>query len=163
VEATHAHAQLHANAADAAEAAVRMLRDRGERVTSPRRAVIEALAATSRHLTADEIVHAVGVADAHRATVYRTVEMLERSGVLSVWREVGGPTRFHLLSSGDSAEHVHARCRSCGAVEGFASSLFAAVTDAVDDEWGFSLDLPASVFSGLCRDCRARSDQTAVK
>ena len=59
-------------------AAIRALRDRNERVTLAREAVIEVLDGTDEHLSADQIVTraeqtAPGV---HRATVYRALATL---------------------------------------------------------------------------------------
>ena len=63
-------------ATDLVEASIAVLRGRGERLTTPRRLVIEELAATTGHLSADDLLERVTTRSpgVHLATVYRTLE-----------------------------------------------------------------------------------------
>lgn len=138
---------------DAVDAAVRALRQRGDRVTAPRRALIEALAAAPAHPSADDLVRQLqGLdADVHRATVYRTLEFLVRAGVVAHVHLPHGATAYHLVGDGHRS-HAHLVCRGCGQlvdVPGLLDGLAADLRDRI----GFELDLDHVALTGWCRRC----------
>ena len=105
----HRHGHTH----DLTGAPVAALRSHGLRATEPRLRVLAAMGGRD-HLTA-EALHRLVESDGGRAialtTVYRTLESLERAGL--VWAthvpEVG--RTYH---QGDHPPHAHLRCRVCG-------------------------------------------------
>jgi Fur family ferric uptake transcriptional regulator len=137
-----------------------LLRAHGDRVTASRRAVVEALVAGGHHVTADEIVARVTAvagggdgardADAHRATVYRTLDRLEELGVVSHVHLGHGPSTFHL----DDRPHHHAVCSSCGAVVEVPLDALDGLAARLRDEHGFELSSQHFALSGRCASCR---------
>src|SRR5213078_577636 len=97
-----------------AERIIDDLRRRGERITPARRAVIDELASAEGHLTADDLVDRVHatVPSAHRATIYRTMDTLERLGVVEHTHLGHGRAVYHLADD----RHGHLVCEHCGAV-----------------------------------------------
>ncbi|WP_404433854.1 transcriptional repressor [Microbacterium lacus] len=155
-EATHAH--LHHSSPDAAvEVALDALRARGERVTTARRAVLDVLARTHEHLSADQVVADLEkvAPDVHRATVYRTLEMLADLGVLSHLHSTGGATVYHFASSPEGHEHLHAQCRVCGAIIVIPADALAEASVRVSRATGFAIDGPQSTLMGVCAECIA--------
>lgn len=153
----HDHERLHSRAAaDAVSAAVVRLRERGERVTAPRRAVLEALAGRSDHLTADEVSTLLEGTDVHRATVYRTLDVLAAAGVVSHRHIAGGAARYHLASAAAGAEHLHGHCRGCGTVVVLPADALAGAAARLREAAGFRLEAEQSTLVGLCSDCAAR-------
>lgn len=150
----HDHEQLHSRAAaDAVSAAVVRLRERGERVTAPRRAVLEVLAGRSDHLTADEVSILLEGTDVHRATVYRTLDVLAAAGVVSHRHHAGGATRYHLAAAAEGAEHLHGHCRGCGTVVVLPADALASAAATLREAGGFRLEAEQSTLVGLCREC----------
>jgi Fur family ferric uptake transcriptional regulator len=148
------HEALHsAEPAGSVAAAITRLRALDHRVTAPRRAVIEILARRPDHLTIEEIALAVGGDEAHRATIYRTVEVLAEAGVLSTFRDANSPARFHLASLDDDSRHLHARCRACGRVVALPVDVLADVADRAAAATGFVVDVQNSVLIGQCGNC----------
>ncbi|WP_168202682.1 MULTISPECIES: Fur family transcriptional regulator [Georgenia] len=149
VEHDHVH---HAAGPRSAQAAVAALRARGERITSGRRAVLDVLSASADHLTAEEVVAALGDSTVHRATVYRTLDLLVAAGVVAYRRLPGGATSYHLAATGEGYEHLHGYCHRCGTVVVLPA-------DALDDvgellrRAGFRLDARHSDLVGLCERC----------
>ncbi|WP_051191926.1 Fur family transcriptional regulator [Microbacterium luticocti] len=150
------HARLHAHAADeAVQAALDALRVRGHRVTAGRRAVLQALAAHSEHLSAEQIVRAVEAGHAHRATVYRTLDLLVAAGVVSLRPTGSGAVRYHLATMAPAAAHLHGMCRVCGAVVVLPGEAMAPTVTAVRAATGFQVDAAASTLVGECAACSA--------
>lgn len=140
---------------DPVVAATRALRERGQRVTRPRLAVIEALATLDGHPSAEAVASAVATtSDAvHRATIYRTLDTLADLGVVTHVHSSQGTTSYHLA---DLAEpHLHARCRTCATVVDLPVDLLDDVTRTVDEASGFDLEPGHVALSGRCAACRA--------
>lgn len=157
---TDAHEHLHLESPDAAfDAAVAALRTHGERVTDARRAVVEVLARTHDHMSADQVVTALESSRpaVHRATVYRTLDVLADLGVVSHMHVPGGATAYHLAASSAGHEHLHARCRLCGVVVVIPVDTLAAASRHVADESGFLLEAQQSTLVGVCAGCAGRS------
>lgn len=139
----------------AADLATRLLRDRGQRVTRPRLAVVEALDRLPGHPSAEQVAAEVASAapGVHRATVYRTLETLAEVGVVTHVHMSHGTTAYHLASA-EGEPHLHARCGVCGRVLDLPPDLLDAARDRVAAELGFELDTGHVALSGRCADCR---------
>ncbi len=135
-------------------AARRLLRSRGQRVTRPRIAVVEALARLHGHPSAEQVAAEVATAapGVHRATVYRTLEKLADLGVVTHVHMSHGTTAYH-LSDAHGEPHLHARCLVCGRVLDLPPDLLDGARDRVADEVGFDLDTGHVALSGRCADC----------
>jgi Fur family ferric uptake transcriptional regulator len=134
-----------------ADAILSLLRASGDRITTSRRAVVEALLAGDHHVTAEEV--ATRVADhnpeVHRATVYRTLDRLQELGVVSHVHLGHGPSTFHV----NDRPHHHAVCSSCGSVVEVPLAALDDLADRLRDEHGFELSPQHFALSGRCRAC----------
>lgn len=150
------HARLHrGDPAAAVEVAIEVLRSAGERVTEPRRVIIEVLAATTDHVGAEQLVEAVEAVDAgiHRATVYRTLDLFVDLGIVSHLHNTSGAALYHLAAvrRGRGREHLHASCRGCGRIVDLPADV---LDDAVARLAGaFRLEPERSALFGLCEAC----------
>ena len=136
---------------DRLEEILEQLRERGGRVTTPRRAIITALLDADDHVTADALVEAVGTAhpEIHLSTVYRTLERLTELGVINHVHLGHGPAVYHL--AGDS--HHHLVCDDCGAIIELPANAFDALVRRVERDYGFRLDAHHFALGGHCRSC----------
>lgn len=150
---THGGSRLPDVAARVEHARAR-LTARGQRVTSPRLAVIEALATMTGHPDA-EAVHEVVAATTgmHRATTYRVLHHLVELGIVTHVHPEHSTVRFHLADGEGADEHVHISCLSCGRVlDAPPGVLDEAATRLA--EVGFTLHPGHVALSGTCRQCR---------
>jgi len=153
------HEHLHATATvDAVRVAVARLRLRGQRVTAPRRAVLEVLSSRPEHLTADEVSELLDGTDVHRATVYRTLDLLAATGVVSHRHTAGGATRYHLAATAEGHEHLHGHCRSCGTVAVLPADALDHIIARLRAVSGFHLEVEQSSLAGLCETCAAGAE-----
>ena len=142
-------------AAARVEAVLSALRDTGGRVTTGRRAIVQALyGAGDHHITADDLARAVQAdhPDVHLSTVYRTLESLEALGIVTRVTLGHGPVVFHLA---DHAHH-HLRCERCGSVVEIPGDLVAPLARSVAVTYGFTLAPSHLVLAGVCDDCASR-------
>ena len=93
----------------------------GRRITTARRLVIELLARTSEHLTADDLATRVHDAhpEIHLSTVYRTLDSLHEWGLVEHVHQPHGPSFFHLAGA-----HRHLVCEQCGRIHDVPAAEF---------------------------------------
>lgn len=125
------------------------LRTEGRRVTTARRLVIELLARTSEHLTADDLATRVHAAhpEIHLSTVYRTLDSLHDWGLVEHVHQPHGPSFFHLAGA-----HRHLVCEQCGRIHDVPAAEFDALVARIRDRYGFELHVGHVALVGRCRD-----------
>ena len=138
------------------------LRSRGLRLTAQREQVLAAVAALE-HATPEAILArlreqtAPGATAPDTSTVYRTLELLERLGL--VWHThlgKGAPV-YHAAEH----PHLHVVCASCGSIAAAPPGLLDAAAERLEADLGFLVDVGHVALSGTCAACRerARSEQ----
>jgi Fur family ferric uptake transcriptional regulator len=135
------------------------LRARGLRLTSQRQRVLAAVAALE-HGTPEEIHVRLreeagpGGAAPDTSTVYRTLELLERLGL--VWHThlgKGAPV-YHASQH----PHLHVVCQSCGQISSVDPALLDGAAERLAGELGFTLDVGHVALSGTCRACSEKEN-----
>jgi Fur family transcriptional regulator, ferric uptake regulator len=140
---------------DNVERTLRILQDSGYRLTSPRRAVIEATQRLDRAFTAEELLNELSVSrsDVGRATVFRTLDVLVQNGVLDRIHRPDG-CHSYVLSIPGTGHHHHLICSDCGAVVQFEECTVAPLLEALSERTNFQIsDHWLEVF-GRCGSCR---------
>ena len=133
---------------------VTTLRGEGLRITEPRRLVCEVIATRhSDHLSAAAIYDAVvqdldGGVD--RATVYRTLDVLEEAGAIKHGHIGHGPTVYHLA---EESTHQHLVCNNCEKVTTVDDGTIAPLLDGITEATGFTVDIEHIALTGLCETC----------
>lgn len=131
------------------------LRLRGRRATSSRRAVIEAMESLGQHFSAEEVSQAVRSAGVGRATVYRTLRLLQDEGLLCRVLLEGGDLHYRLTERG---HHHHITCTVCGAVRDFSDQEISGVMEDIARREGYSLRGHWIEIYGRCAVCDSRAD-----
>ena len=130
-----------------------LLRRRGGRVTSARRAVLTALLGHEEHASADElaaVVHASNP-DVHLSTVYRTLDAFEQLGVVTHVHLGHGRAVYHLTDR----IHHHAVCEQCDRVVQLPLEVFADLHARLRREFGFEVGAHHFALVGRCAACAA--------
>jgi Fur family ferric uptake transcriptional regulator len=131
------------------------LRAQGLRLTPQRQQVLAAVAELD-HATPEAIGARLreqagpGGAAPDTSTVYRTLELLERLGL--VWHThlgKGAPV-YHASEH----PHLHVVCASCGEISSADPALLEAAAERLAADLGFTLDVGHVALSGTCRRCR---------
>ncbi|NCY21273.1 transcriptional repressor [bacterium] len=125
------------------------LKTAGLKSTPGRRAILETMAKVRRPLTPEEIHQRVGSKTCDRATVYRILDSLLKTGLIQQIH-VRGKKLF--LSEETTHHHHHAVCRQCGATVCLDQCLIAPLEKEARD-LGFC-ELQHSIqLTGLCAKC----------
>ncbi len=129
-----------------------LLRGDGGRVTTGRRAIVQALmTAPDHHVTAEDIALLVQTdqPDVHLSTVYRTLDALERLGAVGRLNLGPGPAVYHLR---DHAHH-HFVCESCGIVIELDDDAVAPWIDSLGARYGLTMSSDPLTITGHCAAC----------
>jgi Fur family ferric uptake transcriptional regulator len=126
------------------------LHQRGLRMTPQRQLVLDAVRALG-HATPEQICARVQeVAPAvNITTVYRTLDLLERIGVVRHTHLGHGAPSY----SEQEHEHVHLVCHDCGSVVEVPTTVMDGLTGRLRTEHGFELDVTHVALSGRCDHC----------
>ena len=125
-----------------------VLEDEGYRITAPRRSVIGLLEQKGEGFTAEEISEELpGVG---RATVYRTIKLLQRVGVVCKIAMPDGAPKYSLARV---EHHHHTVCVRCGVVGEFRHASIERMLRAIGKEIdGEIIGHRIEVFT-LCENC----------
>ena len=128
------------------------LEERGHRTTSPRRAVVNAIAGQNKHFTAEELRGQLP--DVGRATIYRSLRLLVDSGVLCRVLLEEGDLHYQLSHQG---HHHHLLCVECGSSQDLLGCDIEDLLQTVSSAHRFQLSGHWLEVYGKCHDCIARA------
>ena len=129
------------------------LSELGYRLTPQRVMVLSALENSGNHISAEEIYAQIVAKypQVNISTVYRTLELLKRLGLVTETNLWGGRVRYHPTAKG---HHHHLVCQECGAIIDLDESLLSPLKSALLREYKFSADLRHLAIFGRCTNCK---------
>lgn len=139
------------------------LRGHGYRITVPRQAIIEALHSTEGHLSAEDIYLSVRTKypQIGLTTVYRTLELLARMGIVFKFDFGDGRSRYELSEGPEGyRHHHHLVCSGCGRVIDYSEyldseqQLLDKTEGGLSEKYGFKITNHLIRFYGLCDNCQ---------
>ncbi|MGA9527314.1 MAG: transcriptional repressor [Terriglobales bacterium] len=132
------------------------LADRGIRMTIQRRAILQVIETASKHLDASQILRKAqrleGSVD--RSTVYRTLELLKRQGLIDELdlMHVNGEGHYYERKLGP--DHIHMACLRCGKITEFVSEIFDSLKNQLQRDCRFHIVVSRLEVGGYCSACR---------
>ena len=130
----------------------------GIRLTAQRRALIETIQDATSHLDAASLLELARKRDPNidRATVYRTIELLKRLGMVDELDLMHLNGEKHYYEVKTQKDHLHLACFECGAIEEFASPTFERLKREIAEKNDFEIQVMRLEVGGLCKQCTAR-------
>ncbi|MDH5694989.1 MAG: transcriptional repressor [Dehalococcoidia bacterium] len=131
---------------------IKKLSEQGYRLTPQRIMVLSAIENSDDHISAEEIYAQViaRFPQVNISTVYRTLELLKRLGLVTETDFGEGRVRYHPVGKG---HHHHLVCQECGAIIDLDESVLTALKSALLWEYKFSADLRHLAIFGRCVKC----------
>lgn len=122
------------------------------RLTSQRRAIIDAAFGTEEHFTADQLLAWSRERDrsVSRATVYRTLPLLTESGLVREM-DFGGDHTVYDPNYADHPNHSHIICLDCGRIVEFENETIERLESQISRELGFELKTQRLHLAGRCQ------------
>ena len=130
------------------------LRQHNLPVTQQRLAIANVVFASDRHLSVEDVANDVAAEgeNAGTATIYRTLDLLVRSGLV-VERDFGEGFRRFEPARG-IPHHEHMLCTICGRVDEFRDERLERMTTIIAESHGYSRQRHRLVIYGVCADCQ---------
>jgi Fe2+ or Zn2+ uptake regulation protein len=131
---------------------------KGIRLTKQRRVLLQVMETARRHLDAAEILERAQKIDARvtRVTVYRTLDLLKRHGLIDELDLLHLRGDRHFYESHGPRDHIHVACMRCGKVREFESELYEELKRQISRDCGIEITVSRTEVGGLCDDCRKK-------
>lgn len=139
---------------DLAEA-VAVMRERGLRLSTPRRLLLERLFAAAAPLSAEDLSGSLAL---DLAVTYRNLETLEANGLVHHVHLGHGPGLYALVGAGD---HEYLYCERCGAVRTVVPEELDGVRASLRKRFGYVAHFTHHAIVGNCEGCEARDSEGA--
>lgn len=132
---------------------VKELGEKGYRLTPQRMMVLAAIEDSANHISAEEIYAQVAAKYPHVniSTVYRTLDLLKKLGLVTETDLGGGRVRYHPAEKG---HHHHLVCQECGRVIDLDESVLSLLKGTLRREYDFNADLRHLAIFGRCGKCK---------
>ena len=114
--------------------------EKGYRLTPQRMMIVSAMESSDDHISAEEIYAQVAAkySNVNISTVYRTLELLKKLGLVYEIDLGEGRIRYHAEGSG---HHHHLVCQNCGKVIDIHEASLSSLRDILLHEYNFQAEL----------------------
>lgn len=132
------------------------LASRGIRMTAQRRAILGVIETASKHLDASQILRKARRVDAtvDRSTVYRTLDLLKRQGMIDELDLMHLKGDGHYYERKLGPDHIHMACLRCGKIAEFVSETFDSLKKQLERDCRFHIVVSRLEVGGYCSGCR---------
>ena len=136
-----------------AERIAKRLRELGYRLTPQRVMIVDAIENSNHHISAEEIYIQVRAKYPHMniSTIYRTMELLKRLGLVTETNLGEGRVRYH---SAEKGHHHHLVCQKCNKIIDLDETLLFPLKSALRERHNFEADLRHLAIFGYCLHCK---------
>lgn len=138
---------------------IRVLDEAGHRLTEPRMQLVKAVAAQDeRPFTGEDLYEELKQVGMGRATVFRTLKLLQDLGILSRLHLPEG-CQHYVVSPPEhqhSAHHDRLICRECGRVAYLENCPMGEVIARIAKDSGYQVETHHLDLLGVCADCLAK-------
>jgi len=125
-------------------------------MTAQRRLLVGIIQDSPRHLDAAGLLEIARKQDRDidRATVYRTIGLLKRHGLIDELDLMHIQGEKHYYEAKTSRDHCHMACFRCGSIMEYVSSSFEKLKEEMAAQSGFQIRVVRLEVGGVCKRCR---------
>src|SRR5271157_2639329 len=134
------------------------IRERGIRLTRQRRVILEVMDAAEQHLDVDQILERAQKihAGVHLVTVYRTIDLLKKHGLIDELDLLHLRGDRHYYESHGPRDHIHVACLRCGKVREFESRLYEQLKEQIARDFHMKVTVSRTEVGGYCEECQPK-------
>lgn len=137
------------------------LQKKGERLTLPRRLVIEALGQSHTHQTIKDLQQHINDKNLNHqlseTTIYRVLQWLKEMGIISQTDLAQSGVVYALTNN---QYHHHLVCLKCDNTFTVEDELFASLREELNTKYGFEARIEHMAIYGQCKKCQ---DELAIQ
>src|SRR5467141_3656322 len=128
---------------------------RGIRMTRQRRVILQVMDDAEQHLDVDQILERAQKidSDVHLVTVYRTIELLKKHGLIDELDLLHLRGDRHYYETHGPRDHIHVACLKCGKVREFESQLYEQLKSQIERDFKMKVTLSRTEVGGYCAEC----------
>ena len=137
------------------------LQNEGYKYTNQREEVLKILLNNKdSHLSCDEVHGIVSQErmDVGIATIYRTLQLFEKLGIVYKINFDDGVSRYELNFGTGDHHHHHLICENCGSVTEVKLDLLESLEEEIEKEEGFTIQDHNVKFYGICKSCKDKKE-----
>ena len=133
------------------------LRMQGFRWTAQRQAILNTLRSTKGHLTVENLIHKLqpSYPNLNVSTVYRTLELFERTGLAEHVHVGHGSAEWKFVSDVELDQHHHLVCEQCGWSRPLTGKELKTIRKTIQSIGAAELS-PHFAITCLCPKCTAK-------
>ena len=126
-------------------------------MTRQRRTILSVVETAQQHLDASQLLRKARKIDPgiDRVTVYRTLKMLKRYGLIDELDLMHLQGEKHFYERRPQRDHLHMACLHCGKILEFESDLFDRLKGQIQRECQFHILVTRMEIGGYCSRCRS--------
>ncbi|BDY12289.1 Fur family transcriptional regulator [Hydrogenimonas cancrithermarum] len=137
-----------------------LLRSEGQKFTKQREVILHTLYNHSGHFTPEELYRLIKQENPELstgiATIYRTLSLLERAGIVT---SISFGTQGKKYELGVKAHHDHIICTKCGKILEFFDEAIEKKQERIAKEFGFEMEDHSLKIFGICPECQKKTDK----
>jgi Fur family ferric uptake transcriptional regulator len=130
------------------------LRRESCKLTGPRRAILQVLGEQARPLSSQEIFRYLPKGEGDLATVYRSLRLLERLGMVKRFIFEDGVARFALLDERHNGHQHHLVCTRCASIVAIGDCIVRELEERIVARSRFTAVTHRLEFFGVCPACQ---------
>src|SRR5580693_6784446 len=132
--------------------------ERGIRMTRQRRVILQVMDDAEQHLDVDQILDRARKIDSgvHLVTVYRTIELLKKHGLIDELDLLHLRGDRHYYESHGPRDHIHVACLRCGKVREFESRLYEQLKQQIARDFKMKVTVSRTEVGGYCEECQQK-------
>jgi len=134
-----------------------LIKANGLKFTIQREVILETLYNSDEHLTPEKLHHIIQEKHPELntgiATVYRTLALLEESGLVTFLSFGSQGKKYEL---GAKLHHDHVICTNCGSISEFVDEEIEKRQEQIAHELGFKIEDHSMQIYGICKTCQSK-------
>jgi Fur family transcriptional regulator, ferric uptake regulator len=136
---------------------IKVIKDRGFRLTPQRQMIMDVLHEAGDHCTPEEVYQRVQSKSSaiNRTTVYRTLEFLVNLGLVTTAHVQGNQVIYELARD---HPHHHLVCQQCNHVVEIDHEMVATLFAKLEDQSGYKINTDHLVLFGVCAYCQSPAE-----
>lgn len=149
------------NTAETTGKLLQAISGRGIRLTRQRRVILQVMDNAEQHLDVDQILERARKIDpdVHLVTVYRTIDLLKKQGLIDELDLLHLRGDRHYYESHGPRDHIHVACLKCGKVREFESKLYEQLKEQIARDFRMKVTLSRTEVGGYCEECLPKIKQ----